>query len=54
MLFVQQTSHQINFCPKISTICFFFLEETFDHVLGNQKDQVSPMFISENQCKYAL
>ena len=51
MLFAKQTSHQINFCTKIKlfTICFFFVEETFNHVLGNEIDQVSPMFISEHQ-----
>ena len=53
MLFVEQTSHQVNFCAKIFTICFFFVEETFDHVLGNKVDHVSLMFISEHQCKYA-
>ena len=37
---------------KIFTICFFFVEETFDHVLGNKVDHVSLMFISEHQCKY--
>ena len=51
MLFVEQTSRQINFCTKIFTICFFFVEDTFNHVLGNKIDQVSPMFISEHQCK---
>ena len=45
-MFVQQTSHQINFCPKILTIRFFFVEETFNHVLANEIDHVSPMFIS--------
>ena len=49
MLFAKQTSHQINFCTKIFTICFFFVEETFNRVLGNEIDQVSPMFISEHQ-----
>ena len=38
----------------ILTICFFFVEETFNHVLGNKIDQVSPMFISEHQCKYEM
>ena len=52
MLFVEQTSPQINFCTKIFTICFFFVEESFNRVLGNEIDQVSPMFISELQCKY--
>ena len=52
MLFVEQTFHQVNFCAKIFTICFFFVEETFDHVLGNKVDHVSLMFISEHQCKY--
>ena len=33
-------------------ICFFFVEETFDHVLGNKLDHVSLMFIPEHQCKY--
>ena len=28
---------------------FFFEEVTFDHVPGKEKDQVSPMFISEHQ-----
>ena len=28
-------------------IFFFFVEETFDHVLGNEIDHVLPMFISE-------
>ena len=31
------------------TICFFFVEETFDHVLGNELDHVSLMFISEHE-----
>ena len=48
-LFVEQTSRQINFCPKILTICFFFVEETFDHMLGDEIDHVSPMFISERE-----
>ena len=52
MLLVKQTSRHINFCTKIFTICFFFVEETFNRVLGNEIDQVSPMFISEHQCKY--
>ena len=43
MLFVKQTFRQINFCTKIFT---------FNCVLGNEIDQVSPMFISEHQCKY--
>ena len=30
---------------------FFFEEVTFDHVPGKEKDQVSPMFISEHQRK---
>ena len=30
---------------------FFFGEETFDHEPGNEKDQVSPMFISEHPCR---
>ena len=30
-------------------ICFFFMEEIFDHVLGNEIDHVSPMFISEHE-----
>ena len=25
------------------------MEETFDHVLGNEIDHVSPMFISEHE-----
>ena len=48
-LFVEQTSRQINFCPKISTICFFFVEETFDHVLGDEIDHVPLMCISEHE-----
>ena len=36
-------------CMKIWTICFFFLEETFDHVLGSEIDHVSLMFISEHE-----
>ena len=48
-LFVEQTSCQINFCPKISTICFFVVEETFDHVLGDEIDHVSLMCISEHE-----
>ena len=39
------------FATKIFTICFFFVEETFNWVLRNKIDQVSPMFISEHQCK---
>ena len=35
----QQTFRQIN----------FFVEETFDHVLGNEIDHVSLMFISEHE-----
>ena len=31
------------------TICSFFVEETFDHVLGKEIDHVSPMFISEHE-----
>ena len=31
------------------TICFFFAAQTFDHVLGNEIDRVSLMFISELQ-----
>ena len=30
-------------------ICFFFVEETFNHVLGNKIEHVSPMFISEHE-----
>ena len=30
-------------------ICFFFVEETFDHLLGNEIDHVSPVFISEHE-----
>ena len=26
---------------------FFFVKETFDHVTGNEKDQVSPTFLSD-------
>ena len=29
-------------------ICFFFVEETFDHVLGDEIDHVSPMCIDAN------
>ena len=29
----------------------FFVEETFDHVPGKEKDQISLMFISEHQRK---
>ena len=54
MLFVEQTSCQINFCTKIFTICFFFVEETFNRVLGNKIGQVSPMFISEHHCKFNM
>ena len=50
--FVEQTSRQINFCVKICTICFFFVEETFNHALGKKVDHVLLMFISEHQCKY--
>ena len=32
-------------------LCFYFVEETFDHVPGNKIDQVSPVFISEHQCR---
>ena len=52
MPFVEQTSRQINFCAKIFTICFFFVEETFNHALGKKVDHVLLMFISEHQCKY--
>ena len=31
------------------TICSFFVEETFNRVLGNEIDHVSPMFISEHE-----
>ena len=56
MLFVKQTSCQINFCTEIFTICFFFVEETFKllRAVGNKIDQVSPIFISEHQCKYGI
>ena len=27
------------------------MEETFDHVPGNEKDQLLPMFISEHHCR---
>ena len=54
MLFVEQTECQIHFSPKILTICFFFVEETFDHMLGNELDHVLPMFIPEHQCKYGM
>ena len=30
------------------------VEESFDHVPGKEKDQVSPMFISEHECKTNL
>ena len=33
---------------------FFFKEVTFDHVPGKEKDQVSPMFISERQRKTSV
>ena len=33
-------------CRKYLATKFFFVEETFDHVLGNEKDQVSPI------CRY--
>ena len=33
---------------------FFFEEVTFDHVPGKEKDQVSPMFISEHQRKTSM
>ena len=33
-------------CRKYLVTRFFFVEETFDHVLGNEKDQVSPI------CRY--
>ena len=33
---------------------FFFEEVTFDHVQGKEKDQVSPMFISEHQRKTSV
>ena len=33
---------------------FFFEEVTFDHVPGKEKDQVSPMFISEHQRKTSV
>ena len=33
---------------------FFFEEVTFDHVPGKEKDQVSPMFISEQQRKTSV
>ena len=33
---------------------FFFEEVTFDHVPGKEKDQVSPMFISEHERKTNL
>ena len=29
--------------------CLFFVEETFNHMLGNEIDHVSPMFISEHE-----
>ena len=40
----QQTFRQIN----------FFVEETFDHVLGNEIDHVSLMFISEHESMQIL
>ena len=46
MLLVEQTSREIN-CFARKHRSFLFLE-TFDHVLGNEVDQVSPMFISEH------
>ena len=45
-LFVEQISHQINFFAGNIWRHFFFVEETFDHVPGNEKDQVSPI------CRY--
>ena len=45
----KSTSRQINFCLKILMICFFFVEETFDHVLSDEIDHVSLMFISEHE-----
>ena len=30
-------------CCKYLAMKFFFVEETFDHVPGNEKDQVSPI-----------
>ena len=33
-------------CRKYLATKFFFVEETFDHVPGNEKDQVSPI------CRY--
>ena len=40
---------QINFCPKILTICFLFVKETFDNVLSDEINHVSPMFIYEHK-----
>ena len=31
------------------TICFVFAAQTFDHVLDDEIDRVSPMFISEHE-----
>ena len=46
-LFAEQISRQINFfAGNIVATKFFFVEETFDHVPGNEKDQVSPI------CRY--
>ena len=47
MLLVEQTSREINCFARKHYRSFLFLE-TFDHVLGNEVDQVSPMFISEH------
>ena len=49
------TAAQINsgLCRKYQRR-FFFEDVTFDHVPGKEKDQVSPMFISEHQRKTSL
>ena len=46
MLFVEQSSREINFFALKHWRQFLFLE-TFDHVPGNEIDQVSLIFISE-------
>ena len=48
MLFVEQTSREVSFSTRKLKRRFLSLE-TFDHVLGNEIDQVSVqrMFISE-------
>ena len=52
MLFVEQTSREINYFARKQWRRFLFLETSY-HVLGYEIDQVSPMFISEhaNTCE---